>query len=298
MNLSADLLAIVVCPMCRGTLRNIETGGLRCNGCGDEYLMKGGHPDLRLRHPKQVAIQYSINEDDLAMAQQVTWTPLDLHPNPAVDFSGLSIPVHLSPEMMSHIPKATLLGARVLDLGCGTGLHQPTCERAGFSYVGLDYDNPKAPLLGDAHALPFRDESFEFIMSINVLEHIRYPAVMIAEAFRVLQPGGIFLGSVSFQEPFHEISYQHHSHMGVWSGLKQANFEVLQIAPGWDGLTAQTYMALLPGWPTPAIRLVTAPLRLLHRIWWRLLAMVRPGWTELHRLQISAGAFTFIARKN
>ena len=152
-------------------------------------------------------------------------------------------------------------------------------------------------LLGDAHALPFPDRSFDFLISIAVLEHIRYPAVMLAEAYRVLRPGAPLIGTVSFQEPFHEISYHHHSHVAVWSGLRHAGFEVLHIAPGWDGLTAHAQMALLPGFPRFAIQLATAPLRLLHRITWGFLSTFRPGWDKLRRRQIAAGAFVFIGRR-
>lgn len=289
-------MALLECPACAGAL-NETSETMRCAQCGVEYPpTKSGQLDLRLRAPRRTTITFTLGEG-FAGAESVDWQPLRANPNPAVDFSGLAAPNHLTPELLSHFPKASTPGAPMLDLGCGTGLHRAVCERAGFFYAGLDYDNAKAPLLGDAHALPFRDASFEFIISIAVLEHIRHPAVMLAEAARVLRPGGTLIGSVSFQEPFHEISYQHHSHMGVWSALRQAGFDVLHVAPGWDGLTAQARMALLPGWPAPAVNLATAPLRLFHRAWWWLLARLRPGWDELRRRQIAAGSFVFIARR-
>ena len=42
----------------------------------------------------------------------------------------------------------------------------------------------------DLHALPFADASFDQILLLNVLTHLRAPARAIAELGRVLRPGG------------------------------------------------------------------------------------------------------------
>ncbi|MGH2403025.1 MAG: class I SAM-dependent methyltransferase [bacterium] len=101
---------------------------------------------------------------------------------------------------------AAAADALALDLGCGETFHRPACEHAGYTYVGLDHASDQATVLGDAHALPFKDNSVDFILSLAVFEHIRYPFVAIPETHRVLRPGRPFIGTVAFLEPYHGAS--------------------------------------------------------------------------------------------
>jgi SAM-dependent methyltransferase len=211
-----------------------------------------------------------------------------------VAFTGVASDSHLSEEMLDRFPRARSGNSLALDLGCGSGVHRAVCERAGFQWVGLDYSFESAPIWGDAHALPFADNSFEFIVSVAVLEHIRYPFVMLQEARRVLKPGGLLLGTVSFLEPFHGNSYYHHTYLGTLSGLLQAGFDVEEIAPSAGTvLGAQADMALFPRAPRSVQHALVAPLDALHRLWWRAGRIVDPSRSENERLQRTTRAFIF-----
>jgi SAM-dependent methyltransferase len=94
---------------------------------------------------------------------------------------------------------------RVLDVGCRYG----ALTRAylqGNHVVGIDVDRWA---LGEAarrgietqwadaeEGLPFEDETFDVVVAGELLEHVRDPAALVAEARRVLRPGGTFVGSV------------------------------------------------------------------------------------------------------
>jgi 2-polyprenyl-3-methyl-5-hydroxy-6-metoxy-1,4-benzoquinol methylase len=97
-------------------------------------------------------------------------------------------------------------GLRVLDIGCRYGaLTRAYVE--GNEVVGIDVDREAleeaARELGiETHwadvdqGLEFPDESFDVVVAGEVLEHVRDPARLAAEALRVLRPGGTFVASV------------------------------------------------------------------------------------------------------
>lgn len=87
---------------------------------------------------------------------------------------------------------------RILDIGCGSSLIIQSVNNA----MGMDVNMGKLrflrchgiPLLrGSAFSLPFKDESFDCLISSQVIEHIPYAAELFSEMNRVLRPGGILV---------------------------------------------------------------------------------------------------------
>jgi ubiquinone/menaquinone biosynthesis C-methylase UbiE len=92
-------------------------------------------------------------------------------------------------------------GQRLLDVCCGTGLVAAAAAKAGASVIGLDLSDPMVATArakglpaefhaGDAEALPFADATFDCIVCNFGLYHLPDPDRAIAEAARVLKPGG------------------------------------------------------------------------------------------------------------
>ena len=68
---------------------------------------------------------------------------------------------------------------------------------------------PKPSVLGDAARLPFPDESFGAVAMLWMLYHLPDPETAVAEARRVLKPGGLLMASTNSQYDSPELAHVH-----------------------------------------------------------------------------------------
>jgi SAM-dependent methyltransferase len=134
----------------------------------------------------------------------------------------------------------------VLDLGCGAGLSRDLFSSLNeqCSWHGAEVaDSPELQAAGahssaitffDGVNLPWDDGSFDLVYTNQVLEHVRRPEALLAEVLRVLRPGGMLAGSVSYLEPYHSLSLFNYTPYGLITVLRDAGFHVAELRPGQD----------------------------------------------------------------
>jgi ubiquinone/menaquinone biosynthesis C-methylase UbiE len=156
-----------------------------------------------------------------------------------------------SPEWAAHIQDEVLplategvdLGADLLELGPGPGAATDWLRHRVSRLVAVEHEEAAVSKLterfastnvevlpGDAAALGFPDASFDTVATCTMLHHVPTRALqdkVLAEAFRVLRPGGTFLGSDSLPS-----DNLHHFHEGdTYNPVEPAAFLTrLQVA--------------------------------------------------------------------
>lgn len=130
------------------------------------------------------------------------------------------------------------LSGVVIDFGCGARPFETDILAHAEAYFGIDWSNTphdlKADLVADLNRpLPIQSESADHVVSLEVLEHLAEPDVMLGEAYRTLKPGGRLVLSMPFQWWLHEApwDYQRFTRYGLEYHLRKAGFDAIDIQP-------------------------------------------------------------------
>ncbi len=130
---------------------------------------------------------------------------------------------HMQTEVLPILTRDCDLGKDMLELGPGPGaatewlrqkvsrLTAVEVDAAAAEQLAARYEDTNVQIVtGSAAELAYPDESFDSVGSFTMLHHVPTLAAqnaILAEAFRVLRPGGVLIGSDSL--PSNEL---HHFH--------------------------------------------------------------------------------------
>lgn len=146
-------------------------------------------------------------------------------------------------SLSSELSKIT-----IVDLGCGLGASYDafSARNGKIQWMGLDIADSQEVKARKRKNLPFyaydgvhiplAEHSVDMVYSRQVFEHVRHPEPLLSETYRVLRPGGVFVGSTSHLEPFHSRSFWNYTPYGFCVLLQDAGFNSIQVRPGIDSL--------------------------------------------------------------
>lgn len=160
------LLDLLSCPGCDNSEFRVIDTGIKCGGCGTLYQ--------------------TCNE-----------VPIFLSNPHSLKIMSLDHKSHPLPEEVANCLRE--VEGYALNVGCGaTESKLPRCIELEQSLF------KNTDVVGDVHHLPFKNEVFDAVVSLNTFEHFHDPFAAAKEIFRVLKPGGKLIIQTAFLVPLHD----------------------------------------------------------------------------------------------
>ncbi|MGK7874843.1 MAG: methyltransferase domain-containing protein [Xenococcaceae cyanobacterium] len=251
------LQEFICCPKCKRDLLvhtgesgiSLEVDSLpyyACTGCGLEYPMVDDVVDfLPHSNSEKTLAQKAMESEYIVEIYESKWWRAS---NLLAMFTRISLD-----NEISLIKRSTNIGPTdtVLDLACGSGIYTRAfaSESPGREVIGLDlswpmlrYGTKKAQRLGiknitfmhgDAHYLPFKDESVDVANCCGALHLFSDVRRVLSELHRVIKPDGRFSTAslLESQIPLRELkAYLDKSFVGVHYFLEEELKELLDDA--------------------------------------------------------------------
>ena len=219
--INQEIIQLLACPDCRGNLSLTKNGqSFECKKCFRKFnILKDNFfvllPKNMSAKKKEIMDWWGNNKPDLDAyivgsenIQEGSW---EYYENTDRKWFKWHHPWAntKNPIMHKWVDYASLLNKRVLEVGCGAGTMFKQFCGMGIECHALDLNYPCAHLThrrtelnnfkgkgyvyqGDAENLPFKNNSFDYILSYGVLHHSEDTQKAFDELYRVLKPGGNF----------------------------------------------------------------------------------------------------------
>lgn len=163
---------LICCPFDKANLQ-MNANFFECELCGNKYPIINGVPILRGNRNNLKIIEKSHESNNL--------------------------PKNIIDTIKDHDDK--------IFVNLGAGSTQDTFKNC----LELEYSVFRnTDIVIDAHILPFKDNSIDYIIAMNLFEHLSNPFIAAGEIYRVLKPGGTVLIQTAYLQPVHEAPHHYY----------------------------------------------------------------------------------------
>lgn len=190
MNLN-EMLEILACPACKSQLTQ-DNKSLHCQKCKKFYLVIDGVPYFLDKGAYQFdpSLSRTFEFRSKVMNSRIV-------KGLKYFFGADFVPGNPLKKYYNLFQDQGKNSRRILNIGSGS-------TKIEGNVINLDIENfPNVNLVADGCQMPFAENSFDFVISEAVIEHVRYPQQFIKEIKRVLKRSGLVFIVAPFIHPFH-----------------------------------------------------------------------------------------------
>ncbi len=170
---TSELLSILACPECSGTL-TVTHDQLSCGNCKSSYVVKNGIPILFSKKTDIARFQEEMKLAEMMQRPLVSQRDAIIADQWALSKTEFWSVVH---KKLPIVPK------RIINIGCGLDLGFRDFQDKGAIFINFDIVETTLRILRDQHGarfcvagdlnyLPFKEHVFDSVVCIDVLHHM------------------------------------------------------------------------------------------------------------------------------
>lgn len=119
----------------------------------------------------------------------------------------------------------------LLDIGCGNKPYKKIFANKVEEYIGIDSKSLESDIKGDFYKIKIKRNSFDTVLSTQVLEHVATPEAFLKKIYRILKNDGVLILTAPLIGSLHEVpsDYYRYTKYGLKFMLEAAGLKIIQI---------------------------------------------------------------------